>query len=303
MKKVLVLLTCLLAYSLSYAFMSSNDAGTSTAQFLKLGAGARATALGNAYVAVANDATAVYWNPAGLNQLEQKSVSVMHAIWFENIYYDWVSYVQPTSIGTFGVGIQYLSYGSITQTDDTGLNIGTFNPNDMAGTISYARKVSDIMLGVNVKYISSKITKTATAVAGDIGAMYKLMDDKLSLGLAVSNVGTKMKFIDEADSLPMAVKVGGAYNIKDNWLVAVDVTAPNDNALIVGGGTEYNCKISDKVSIAGRVGYNSESKDVTGFKGLTAGIGGKYGDYALDYAFVPFGDLGDTHRISFGMKF
>jgi long-subunit fatty acid transport protein len=308
MKKILVcILTVatsyfLLSTSRLYAFMSKNDVGTTTAQFLKLGAGARATALGDAFVGIADDATAVYWNPAGLNQIEKKSVSVMHAIWFEEIFYDWASYIQPTKIGTFGVGVQYLSYGKIKETDDTGLDIGNFKPSDIAGTISYARKVSDIMLGVNVKYISSKITKTATAFAGDIGGLYKLMKDRLSVGLAVSNLGTKMKFVDEKDSLPMAVKLGGAYKIKDNWIASLDVTAPNDNALIIGGGTEYNYKLNEKITIAGRTGYNTKTKDVGGLRGLTAGIGGTYLDYSLDYAFVPFGDLGDTHRVSFGMK-
>lgn len=286
-----------------YAFMSKNDAGTTTAQFLKLGAGARATALGGAFVGISDDATAVYWNPAGLNQIENKSVSVMHALWFEEISYDWVSYVHPTDIGTFGVGIQYISYGKIDKTDDTGLEIGNFTPRDMAGTISYAKKLSDILLGVNVKYISSKITKTATAFAGDLGIIYKLMEDKFSIGLVGQNIGTKMKFIDENETLPMAIKLGGAYNIKDNWFVAVDVTAPNDNALNFGGGTEYTYKVNEKTNIAGRIGYNTITKDVGGFKGITAGLGGSYLDYSLDYAFVPFGDLGNTHRISFGIKF
>ena len=123
----IILLTCC---NVSFASFSKDDAGTSTAQFLKLGAGARASAMGDAFVGISDDATAVYWNPAGLNQIENKSVSLMHGFWFEEIFYDWVSYIHPVEdIGTFWLGVQYLSYGDILETDETGLEGSNFKPN------------------------------------------------------------------------------------------------------------------------------------------------------------------------------
>jgi hypothetical protein len=304
MRRIFFSLIFMFVYlSLSHAVFSKDDVGTSTAQFLKLGAGARATGMGDAFVGISDDATAVYWNPAGLNQVDRESISIMHAIWFEDIFYDWVSYALPMSIGTVGLGLQYLSYGSMEERDTSGLEISSFKPSDLAGTISYARKISNIMLGINVKYISSRIKQTATAFAIDMGVLYKLSGDKVSLGCVIQNVGTKMKFVEEENPLPMNIKIGSCYNIKENWLTAVDFNLPNDNILNVEVGTEYNYLVSEKTIISGRAGYNTKSKDIDGLKGITVGLGGSYLDYNLDYAFVPFGDLGNTHRVSFGIKF
>jgi hypothetical protein len=289
--------------SAGFAAFSKDDAGTSTAQFLKLGAGARAAAMGEAYAGVANDDTAIYWNPAGLNYVGGRSATFMHAVWFDDISYDWVSYAQKAGKGTVGIGVQYLSYGSLKGMDATGLETGDFSPSDLAVSLSYARKVGAFGLGVSVKYVSSKIVNTATAYAVDLGAQYALCSDRLILGAAVQNVGTKMKFSDEEDPLPMNVKMGGAYAIRKNWTAALDVNAPIDYAPYVSAGTEYRQKISGAISAAGRLGYNTHNKDTGGTNGVTAGLGITYLGYSLDYAFAPYGELGDTHRVSFNVKF
>jgi len=287
-----------------FAAFSKNDAGTSGAQFLKLGAGARATSMGNAFVGISDDSTAIYWNPAGLSQLQKNNVSLMHAIWFEDISYDWVSYARPVeNIGTFGIAIQYLSYGSIKQTDNAGLEMGDFSPADAAATLSYGRKVLGLLTGVSVKYISSKITNTATAYAADIGVMCKMINDKLSIGFAAQNMGTKLKYISEEDPLPASVTLGGAYRIKNHWLIALDANASVDYEANIGFGTEYTRICWAKTSVAVRAGYSTRTKYVGGLNGFTGGVGFTYSNYSLDYAFVPYGDLGDTQRISLSLKF
>ena len=286
-----------------YAAFSKDDAGTSGAQFLKLGAGARATAMGNAFAGVSDDSTAVYWNPAGLNQVKKTSISVAHNIMFEDIYYDWASCARPFEFGTLGIGIQYLSYGSIVERDATELEIGSFKPNDLAVTVGYAREFGKVMAGVNAKYISSKIKETATAFAFDVGGMYKLMDKKLSVAAVVQNLGTKLKYVDDKEKLPLNIKIGGAYNIFNYWSAALDLNFPVDNQMNACLGTEYKYKIGDEISAFGRLGYTTETKDVGGLNGVTGGVGGEYKNYSLDYAFVPFGDLGNTHRVSLGVKF
>ena len=304
MKKIIIFIMMVTAGGcLCYGAFSKDDAGTSGAQFLKLGAGGRASALGNSYAAVADDSTAVYWNPAGINNVKNVSVCVSHNIMFESIFYDWVSGVKKFGFGTVGIGVQYLSYGSIVERDDTGLELGSFKPNDIAISLSYGRKISDLLVGINAKYISSKIKDSATAFATDIGGMYKFDGDKVTLGLALQNIGTKMKFEDEEEKLPMNVKLGGAYNIRKNWFVAVDVNAPSDDEINIGAGTEYAYRLNKEINISGRAGYSTALRDTGGLNGLTAGLGAGYSGYALDYAFVPFGDLGQTHRISLGIKF
>lgn len=296
------LLTC---FSTSlYSAFGKDDAGTSTANFLKLGAGARSAGMGEAFVGVSDDATAVYWNPGGLSQVKDRSLSIMHAVWFEDIFYDWISYVHPANkIGTFGLGIQYLSYGDIKETDETGLIVSNFNPSNIAATVSYARKIFGISIGINAKYISSKITKTAYALAGDIGIMWKSKKDKISVGLVGQNLGMKMKFVDEEASLPAAIKIGGAYKVRNNWIAALDVSAPLDNEIYISAGSEYNYKINNKMILGLRAGYGTKAKYVGGLNSLTAGIGINYLSYSLDYAFLPLGNLGNTHRISFSVRF
>jgi long-subunit fatty acid transport protein len=286
-----------------FSAFSKGDAGTSAAQFLKLGAGARAAAMGEAFSAVSDNADSVYWNPAGLNKIEGKSLSVMHAAWFEGITYDWAAYAQKVgSIGTFGVGVQYLSYGSINGTDDTGLDTGSFSPSGRALTVSYARQLCGLSLGANVKYISSQIQNTASAYAVDAGAQYALTE-KLDLGAVMQNAGTKMKFNNVEETLPFAVKCGAAYRVRPQWALSAEVNAPIDNTPVYSAGTEYRYAIDGRISAAGRLGYTTRTNDTGGLNGVTMGAGFTYLSYSIDYAFVPYGDLGNTHRISLGIVF
>jgi len=124
-----------------------------------------------------------------------------------------------------------------------------------------------------------------------------------ALGLVFQNIGTKMKFVDEEDSLPINIRLGGAYKVKDKWIVSLDVSAPIDNEINGGIGVENNYKLSDNVNVAWRIGYNTKTTDVGGLGGYSLGLGGNFKRYRVDYAFVPFGDLGDTHRISIGISF
>jgi long-subunit fatty acid transport protein len=302
MKKIIYILTALIMIA-GESFAASPNAGTSTAQFLKLGAGARASGMGEAFAGVADDATAIYWNPAGLGGIERGSLSVMHAAWLDDISYEWAAYAQPLGgFGVLGVGVQYLSYGTLTKLDSTGLEGDSFNPADMAASLAYAKKIGSFGVGINLKYISSKIVDTATAYAADIGIQQKL-GDKLTLGLAAQNMGSKMKFISEEDPLPMNIKFGGAYSIKKNWIAALDANSPNDNDITYGAGTEYVWALDDSMAVAGRLGYNTTAEDTGGFNGVSAGLGFTYKSYTIDYAYVPYGDLGNTQRTSLSIKF
>lgn len=286
-----------------FASFTKDDVGTSTAQFLKLGVDARAIGMGNAFVAVSNDDNSVYWNPAGLGQIEKKSLSVMHVVYFEDIFYEWLSYAQPSKMGSFGIGVKYLSYGNIKETDETGLEVTDFKPNDLSISISYARKISDIFVGVSAKYISSKIKKTATAYAVDFGVLYKLLDKRLSTGLSIQNIGTKMNFEQVEEKLPINIKLGGAFSITKDLLVSLDVNAPDDGEINFGIGSEYRYWLKDKINITGRIGYNTRPKDTGGINGVSIGFGAGYSEYDFNYAFVPLGDLGNSHYVSLNIKF
>ncbi len=298
-------LTSLLAYSLF-----ARGAGTTTASFLKIGIGAKNMAMGGTG-AVSEDVNSIYWNPAGLAHLSRAEISVMHAIWFQDINYEHLAIAYPGRFGTIGIGANYLSMKSIEKYDVNDVKLNeTYKPYDMAGTISYARKlrIADfrLQMGGNIKYISSKLENESDwAVAVDIGGIYdelKVMGKKLKLGFAVQNLGTKMKFVSEEESLPLNIKAGCSYpaivSSVHRLTVAVDVNKPSDNDVYGNVGTEYFCKLSQNASVAARVGYKTNTKGYNAIDGLSAGAGFVFQNYGLDFAWVPYGDLGNTFRFS-----
>jgi hypothetical protein len=202
--------------------------------FLKISPGARPGGMGEAFVALANDATATWWNPAGLAYVSYNEATLMHSNWlpqfkFNDLYYDFISYVHKVEDwGTFGSNIVFLSLGESIRTSETGRVLGTFNSYEMALTGSYGSPITNdekMAVGVNMRFIYSHLSDsgagaekgagTATSVGVDIGWLYHTPLTNLSLGANLSNMGPKVAYIDraQADPLPTNLKVGFAYHI------------------------------------------------------------------------------------------
>lgn len=303
-KKILITFVFVLfAFTNAHAFLSSDDIGSTTAQFLKLGIGARSAGMGNAVTTVYNGTDAIYWNPANLSYIDKKELSFSHTIWFEDVNYEWLAFVLPTTeYGVFGFGVQYVSYGSLDRIDNQQISDGSFSPLDMALYLSYATTYEKFDMGLNLKYIYSKIEQSAYAIALDLGINYTLNENTF-IGATLTNLGTDMKFNKETEPLPLLFKVGGSYYILDTWLIALDLNFPRDNEIYFDFGTEYSILIAENLNFAFRAGYEGRNKDIPGFNWINLGFGLDYLDYAFDYAFVPYGDIGMTHRFSFSIKF
>lgn len=317
--KIVATLVLLAAFGLTQsspaeAAFSEKDAGTRGGQFLKLPVGARAIGMGEAYTAVADDANSIYYNVAGLARLEKKNAEYMYSgIFLKNKAsgesdpgYHWIAFGMPISetIGSAGIALQYFNAGDVQETNLNAQKVGTFAPTDLAVNLSYARKLMEIPLGLNIKIINSKIKESATTVAFDLGAQYtKLMEDRLMLGFAVQNLGGKLKYETEDTKLPILIKLGTGYKPMENWVAALDVVFPEDNSPTLGIGTDYKHAINEDMSISGRLGYNSRTRKVDGFNGLTIGLGFGFKMASLDYVYSPLGDIGASHRFSIGVKF
>ena len=281
------------------------NAGTRAAQFLNIAVGARAVGMGESHVAAADDVYAAYWNPAGLSYVDTRQLGFMHNEWFEDIRYEFLGYAQPLgNLGTLAGSVSFVYLGELDKTDETGRVTDYFRPYDILLALSFGKRLSSaISTGVNVKFLREQIDgKEAQAFAVDFGGLYNLSNSGLILGANIQHVGTRLKFVEESFSLPVNVTLGAAYRLMDDALtLVVDVDRPTDANSSMGLGAEY--KIMDVTSLRAGYIYNMGGNNLGTASGLRAGLGVEVGDYEFDYAFVFYGDLGQTHRVSLVAKF
>lgn len=281
--------------------------GTGSAGFLKVGVGGRGVAMGEAQTAAVNDVMALYWNPAALGKLSQNEVSFMHNNFFQGVDQDVFYYAQPTpSAGTLGAGLSTVRVGGITGFDSFGARTTELAASDTLFTFGWGRGWENMPLlpglntGVNFKFLQKKLgDDSASAFMADVGFLYESQEgwlQRLRTGFAVQNLGSGLNFGQKSD-LPMLVKLGFAYPLfSDSLTLALDVVSPSDNNLFLNMGLDY--RLWD--ILAFRLGYRGQNDLDTG---LTYGVSFGNERFHLDYAFVPFGTLGDSHRVSLGFRF
>jgi hypothetical protein len=311
--------------------------GTTAAPFLKIGVGSRATSMGNAYTTIADDASAMYWNPAGTSRLTQLQALYSHYYYFADITYDYGCIAIPISgVGMAGAFFSYMNYGEIDRTtvdfpDGTGEQVSA---SSLAVGFSYSRGLTDrFSMGGNVKYVREGIWHSvATSLAFDLGLQYKTFFKNLTIGMSISNFGSAMK-MDGRDllvqhdisgsiagnnpnlnshldtdefPLPMIYRVGISNNIareflgseEHDWIIAVDAVHPNDNQEYLNMGTEI--RLYNKL-LSLRAGYRgmflSDQEDGLTF-GAGLGLDVSGGRLDLDFAYVKFGRLGNQNMLT-----
>ncbi|MBI5209466.1 MAG: PorV/PorQ family protein [Elusimicrobia bacterium] len=295
--------------------------GSSAAQFLKIGPGARASAMGEAMSGVADDAYAAYYNPAGLGWLVRPEVAGMHDSHFQGINYEhavvavpvlsWVeTKLERNAYGVMGLAITNLSVGglerrSATETDTAA---DTFSSSDLAYAVSYGYAFPKLGLsaGATIKYVESTIDSVhAGAVASDVGFLWR--GKKWSAGVGGRHMsGEDHKFARLSDPLPLTVYGGLGFRPHERVLVAFDVASSNDAPARLAWGGEYRHPFTPKLSGSLRGGYSAygaKSYSSSGWTGASFGGGVGYGNFDIDFAWVPYGDLGNSLRYSLHVKF
>ncbi len=274
-----------------------------TASFLNVGVGARGRGMGGAYTALADDSDAIYWNPAGLGGVAKNEFHVSDSELAQNTREGFLSYAHTASIGTFAAGVTYLNEGAINGRDAQGHPTSDFSAADAAVAGAFARKTDLVDLGGSIKFIQSHIgSAQATTFGADLGAKRQL--GQVVIGAAVRNLGPGMKFDSETDSLPLRLALGAAYKFSGGHALTAELTnAPRVGGTDVGFGGEYQAL----KGIFLRAGYTTQSAIAggTGFdaaRGLTLGVGYHPARWTLDYAAVPMGELGSTHRFTLGAR-
>lgn len=338
MKKFVVLLLVLLLGTFAAESYAVSEAGVI---FLMISPGARAAGMGEAFVAIADDATAVYWNPAGLAYQSGREITLMHTNWLpqfgSDLYYDFLAYRQEIEgIGVIGANVTYLNLGEQTRTDENANELGTFNSHEFAITVAYGTRIAENMsIGIGLRFIRSSLSDVgagsekgdgkANAFAVDLGWLYKAGFIRgLSFGLNLSNLGPKITYIDasQASPLPTNLKVGVAYKVLDTEFNRLTV-AFDFNKLLVKA---YKDGTSDPWYKALYTSWDDGLKDAIYGAGLeywysnlialrtgyhvdeegkanyaTFGFGIKYSLYRFDFGYVATGDEG--HPLSGTSRF
>jgi len=320
----MILATALVAFLLFPAAAQASFAkvGTSGAQFLKLGVGCRGVAMGGAFVATADDASAAYWNPGALVRVPGTQFQFTGTQLYGDVLYGngIVTHEMP-GIGTFALQFGLLSSGDMDYTtveDPTGAE--TFSCSDMVVGVSFGRLLTDrFSAGLTAKYVRESWDDVSSGgFAVDLGTLYDTGFKTLRIGMCIQHFGPELQPSGEAQtwysggdsltsydsySMPMTFKLGLAMDVVDQgphqMTVEVDGVHPNDNVEQVNIGAEY--WYNNMVAIRGGYRVNTDEE------GLTAGAGFRVpmGDKALmlDYAYQDFNRLEMVHRASLGFSF
>jgi hypothetical protein len=284
--------------------------GTIGGQFLKIGVGARAAAMGSAFVSVADDATAVYWNPAGVARIQKGVLSINHTAWLADISFSQATYLFHTRLlpGTIGLNARSLymdaqAVRTVFRPEGEGRS---FDAGDMALGLTYARSLTDkFSAGISANYVQSTLaTYTGSAVVFDFGTLYSTGYRSLKIGMSIQNIGSDMKFIEDQVKMPTVFRVGMSMNLYESanhmLLMAGDFSHPPDNNERASWGSEYGFK----EFFYARAGYHFNYD----LERMTAGLGFKLAtslnsEARVDYAFTDMSAMPGVHRVSVDFRF
>ena len=288
---------------------SDNAAGTTSASFLKQSPGARAQALGGSFAAVSGDPDSVFWNPAGLARVSLPSFGLSYNALLETAASGSGYWVLKRGDGrTLGLGLLYQGQSPLQGYNSVGDPTGTFTAYDYCPTITAARRFDGVSAGLGLKLVHSTLAgQGATSVALDAGVqgrdVSQLGDGMIDVGAYIQNLGPPMTMGAQSDPLPFQAVAGLLWKAHPDFHVAVDGHAPADQSAFVSAGGEY-AHSWGQTALALRAGYNFKThRNLSGSAGLSAGFGLDFTQLRVDYAWVPYGDLGTTHRISLGWRY
>lgn len=324
--------------------------GTSVANFLEIGYGSSSNAMGDACVSNIHDLSASYWNPAGLAFIKQNEAQFIVQPWVAGINSVFAGVgIQLANAGTFSLGFFQVDYGNMDVTN-LAMPEGTgekFSAADYSLSLSFGRRLAEwFSFGATTKYVSSMIWHCrASAMALDLGVIVNTNFlspttnrlDGLTIGMSISNYGTKMKYdgmdlmnpidinLDENGNyrdvpgqfnlqdweLPLIFRIGISVNpiVKNNqrFTIAIDALHPNNNSESVNVGAQYEIIVPTFGAFYLRSGYKALFLQNSEY-GLTFGAGLNYRLMAnkslkIDYSYRNIGALGNAYSYTVGILF
>ena len=275
--------------------------------------------MGNVSAASGSGAEAVFLNPASLARIEAEApseVALSYDALLESAYAGSAAYARPLGRdGAFAAGLIYASQGAQTKYNALGDAAGNFTPSDLALGAWYGRRlIGPLSLAGGLKIIRSALDdRSATTAALDFGLLARhigdLGDGPIDLGASILNIGPPLKLGATADPLPARIRTGALWRLSPTFDAALDLNVPVDQDPYVALGVELRLPASKVGSkkpwiVALRAGYDqSRTRGVEGFTGFSAGAGFDFAALRLDYAWIPFGELGSVNRLSIAFRF
>jgi hypothetical protein len=309
---------------------ANSNAGTAAYTFLKIGTGAKSQALGGAFVGLADDESALYYNAAGLtaksesyetyDDLLDKPIedpvynrfTATYINYLLDFQYGFVGYTRELDEqSAAGISIAYQNYGTFDRIDPSGEEIGTFGASDIAIGLTYSKRLKPrFSAGATGKFIYETIDEySSNGLAMDLGIMYLIdPDGSTRLGVAISNLGAQLSGFTEThkDPLPTKMAMGLSHKLRGlPFLFSTEVGKPFDSDFYFAVGSQL---ISLEPFFI-RVGWSSTGKDYRAgddsdtMAGFAGGFGYTYEKYTIDYSYSSYVDLGSVHRISLGAGF
>ncbi|MBN2011115.1 PorV/PorQ family protein [candidate division KSB1 bacterium] len=332
----------LLTLNASVSYANFSKVGTSAAQFLKIGVGARAMGMGESFVALANDATTMYWNPAGMINVDQITLALNHSNWFADISHDYAGFILPFSengrLGFSAIALNTSEQEVTTVENPDGAGL-YYDVSDLAVGMSYARALTDrFAFGMTVKYIQQNAyNESAKTVAMDVGTYLKTGFHGLAIAMCMSNYGgtlqldgldlititdgndaidgnyrTDARLKTEPYPLPLNFRVGIAMDIIGGYAEHPLIASEMNRLTFALDGSHPNDNL-ERINMGLEYGWKETLFLRGGYKinydvekwAFGGGLQFPVGKqtFRVDYALVDFADLGKVSRLSLELIF
>ncbi len=268
--------------------------------YLNQAVGARPAAMGEAFIAVAEDSNTVFWNPAGIVRVKNIEFLAVHTEFIQNFSDEYFALTWPLS-NQDAIGINgFFSY--TTQLDKASWFFDgpdTFSAYDVYFSLAWSHDVNPhIATGLSLKGIYQLIdTYSAWNAAVDISFLISKVLPGINFGFALKNLGFPIKFIENPHTLPIIMEIGASRRfLKDDLLVTFDISKPLQEEIRFKLGGEY--MVAENIYLRAGYAYLQHGNELGFLSGLTCGLGVNFLEYRLDYAFAPYAELGNIHRFS-----
>ena len=301
--------------------LGAQRVGITAADFLKIGVGGRANAMAESYVAVDDDAYALFYNPAGITEFDKNEIAIAHSTWFVGLQHDFLGGVyhldEQNTLGISVISLQSDDMPVTTEFQPFGTG-AYFKYGDLAFGVTYARRMTDkFSFGVTVKYIDETLADVSMGgVLIDLGTYYWTGLGTTRFAVSVTNFGGQLTpagtatLVDgstvstfQSFSPPTIFRVGFAFEpYQDNvnkLTASAQLNHPADNSENISFGGEY----SYTEDFFLRAGYKINVDEQSYSLGAGVKVDARFAAVSFDYSFTPYERLGDVHRFSLNLRF